>query len=317
MDDLGKTTAHENSLARLLRRMIDLYERDAAVTGSAINVMAVANVSEQGDIDHQFVPLQEQLALLRTASRDSIEAINRKTLIRIEPSGDTHIDLKEKIGKGPSPPPSWEATNADGPDLTEIYGFSGKTDEELNAIVLERPGSFDLKKLEALCAAYRGKSHLQYKSDETREKYCEVRLETTLARFLVGQIEPTTEVLQKLDDTDFEKLLPTNLVAPFRQCHLNVALGNNGTAIILCGVILERALKDLLPSTGMLKELIAEAEVCGLLKGKNLRAAKKIQGDRNSAVHCVDFSSFSSDAVWELIGITRHLVAELYEGRLD
>ena len=121
-----------------------------------------------------------------------------------------------------------------------------------------------------------------------------------------------------MDDTDFSKLIPDCLVAPFRKCHVNVVLGNYGTASVLCGAILERALKDLLNSTGSFFQLIEEAEDDGLLRGDNIRHAQAIYKVRSNAVHGKrDFRSISSVKAWECLDMTRKLVSDLYRGRLE
>jgi hypothetical protein len=71
-----------------------------------------------------------------------------------------------------------------------------------------------------------------------------------------------------------------HMVPVFRELHLNAAFGNFGTACILCGVLVERTLQDLLPSKKKLDDLIAEAKGEGLLVGELYKYARRIQRDR-------------------------------------
>ncbi len=279
------------SMCKSLHLLLDLYERDPSVPHTLLS----NDLNPFGAFDDDLgrVRLAEQLELLKQTSKNARDEILRKTLIETHGGSIRHAVIQEYLERPDKVPSLY-----DDPENTKS-GF---------AFMLE---------IEAEEAAEQGISYAQYKASGVREKLSEKKIEVELLRFFADRIEHIAEAIEKLDDTDFSSLIPDQLVAPFRECHINVVLGNYGTASILCGAILERALQDLLQSRSMLNELINEAKKNGLLSGHNIRYAGQIQARRNAVVHGEQaFNSITYRWVWELLDLTRKLVSELYQGRV-
>jgi hypothetical protein len=269
------------SLSELLRSFLDLYEKDRVGVCVALQDSSESWLPE----GMEYVPLREQLALILESTRRSQSEIKRKTLIETGGSFPRQRQLRELID-----------------DPSKLKSFLGSsTSRDIATIFAEEQGI----------------SVEQFIADDIKEELGRKKLDVELLRFFADRLDAVANAIEQFDNTRFDLLIPSGLAAPFRELHINAALGNYGTACILCGALLERTLQDLIPSKSLLNDLIKEAKKDGLLKGHNNRFADRIRDDRNDVVHGkVEFGSISSDHAWETVSCTRTLISALYKDRL-
>ena len=280
----------KSSISILLGQFIDLYERRPEALRIALD--------QTSPFEDDCVPLAEQLTLLAGATRSAQEEIRRKTLIEtnLYPSS-RHSQLKQ--------------------ELQELINPPGRPNAQMLNLLLNDPPRVEGRMRRDQELEMRGLTELEWEQQGVRDLLAAQKLSTELLWFFAARIDEVTDAIEKLDDTDFTKLIPDRLRQPFRECHINFVLGNLGTSSILCGAIVERALQDLLPSDELLQKLIVEAKKSGLLNGHNRLLADFIHQWRNDVVHGRrDFSSITSDDAWELVTKTRTLVVDLYRERL-
>jgi hypothetical protein len=310
---LDKYSHPDTWLLECLSRVIDFYERDSSTTHAYLGSLADA-LNDQTDIDSRFLPHDIQLNILQDARNLARAEIVRKTLITPAADQTAHQDLRELVDRRVDNPLSQPSDDVH--DSTEQFGFSGMSRAELAANLFDKPHASPSES-EAWSAAWEGKTRSQYMFDETVKKLSDGKLETTLARFLIRQIPIATDALQRLDNTDFSLMVPKGFARVFMECHLNVAMGNFGTSVILCGVILERALQHILILDETLATCIKAAKRKGLLVAHNAYRADQIQLVRNQVVHGdIDFGRVTHDQAWNLVESTRGLIAELYKSEL-
>jgi hypothetical protein len=310
-----------------LRRFIDLFERDPSAACAFIESASDFMFDEQSDLDGEFVPLDQQLAVLKQASADAKSEILRKTLISLSSESDSHRDLSELIAKRSAVKPDETSQKLKTEDLTVKYGFSGKSKAELDELWSQiwqsrqtdkQPMALSLEQYYAWSAAYEGKTYYEFKRTEILEKLSERKLEASVARLLVSHILAAVDAIQKLDNADFSLMVPAQFRRPFMETHMNVSLGNYATAIILCGAVIERSLQDLIPSAEFGAKLIKEAEAEGILKDVRPGWAFDISRLRNEVIHGKrSFDSITPDEAWGTVVKTRKLVHGMYKERLE
>jgi hypothetical protein len=281
----------ECGISKSLHLFLDLYERDPTAPHNLLSL----DLDPLGLLEDDLarVPLAEQFELLKKASKSTREEILRKTLIETQVGDTQHAVIQEYLERPEKIPPLYED-----PEQKKQWGGS-------------------IYNFESEQATERGMSYAQYKASCVRQKLSEKKTEAELLRFFADRIEQIADSIDILDDTDFSKLIPECLIIPFRECHINFALGNYGTVCVLSGSILERALKDLLNVQGCLESLIDEASKDGLLNDIHMQYASAIRKERNKVVHGErDFASVTANRAFECLWRTRSLVRELYRDRL-
>jgi len=268
------------TLADMLHTFLDLYEKDRVGVSVALESSPDYWLPE----GMEYVSLRDQLKLILEASRRSQMEIRRKTLIETNSSFPRQRQLRELI---------------DDPSKLKYYVGSTKPLE-----------------IARIFAEEQGVSVEQFIADDIREELAKEKVDVELLRFFADRLGSLVDAIEKLDETDFSLLVPEFLVAPFRELHVNAVLGNYGTALILCGALLEKALQDILLSDEQLNLLITQAKTKGFIRNHNLKFADRIRDDRNGVVHgSIPFGAISSDYAWDTITWTRKLISSLYQQR--
>lgn len=259
------------------------------------------------DISHR-----DQYQMLLDAHRKTTNEILAKTLIQTTADAFMHCNLRDVLtnqGINPNGIVGLEAAYEAlpqitiGPDLMELW------DGTMESAI-------------SLMAAAHGMSVLEFatklRADHFREQLSAKKLDSELLRFFADRIDQISDAIEKLDGTEFDRVIPEPLHVPFRELHINFVLGNYGTTLILCGALLERALQDLLQSGSLLNDLIRDAKKAGIVAGHNNRFADHIRDERNAAAHGkVRFSDIPSKRAWETIIFTRTIVSALYKDKLN
>jgi hypothetical protein len=265
------------SLSELLRTFLDLYEKDRVGVCVALEDSSESWLPE----GMEYVPLREQLALILESTRRSQSEIKRKTLIETGGSFPRQRQLRELI---------------DDPSKLKSFLGSAKPQE-----------------IARIYAEEQGVSVEQFIADDIKEELGRKKLDVELLRFFADRLDQIADAIERLDNTDFSKLVPKCLISPFRECHINFALGNYGTVCVLSGSILERALKDLLNIPGDLKSLIKVASEKDLLTDIQTLYATHVRRERNKVVHGKgDFASVTDNRAFDSLWRTRSLVSGLY-----
>lgn len=269
-----------HSLEDLLHIFLDLYEKDSIQLDTMLEVDPDSWLADGKD----YVPLEEQIEIMQRSSELSRSEIERKTLIETKSDSPRHQQLRELIEK---------------------------RKENDNWLGRFKPDRFTerLADLEGLPVD-------QFLTKEIHDELAKDKIDMQLLRFFADRLDSLVDAIEKLDETDFSLLVPEFLVAPFRELHVNAVLGNYGTALILCGALLEKALQDILLSDEQLNSLIAQAKTKGFIRNHNLKFADRIRDDRNGVVHgSIPFGAISSDYAWDTITWTRKLISSLYQLR--
>ena len=305
-----------STLASLLHQFIDLFERDPSALAGALSEYGTFYTLVEDD--ESVVPLDEQIAILDATSQVAADEILTKTLVETSSSVKHHAVLMAKLEeKGRHQ----EGEPDEYGDLIEMLSELKSHDSRF-AVMHGFPPDWSMKDVKTVLAEREGLSYEEYRARERRSEVlntlASTKLRSQLLRYFANRIDTITEVVEGLDDTDFSRCVPQSLVPPFRELHVNAVLGNYGTVAILCGAVLEKALQDLLPSNGALKEVIEEAKRDGLLVDHSTRFAYRIASYRNDIVHGrLNFDALNSDEAWELVSITRNLIKGLYQSRLE
>jgi hypothetical protein len=276
------------SISKSLHLLLDLYERDPSVPHTLLS----NDLNPFGAFDDDLgrVALTEQLELLKHASKSTREEILKKTLIDARGSSIRQAVVEDYLSR-----PEKGLLLYEDPESTKSW--SGVLDD-----------------FEAELATEQGMTYAEYKASGVREKLSEKKIEAELLRFFADRIEQIADVIERLDDTDFSKLVPERLVSSFRECHINFALGNYCAVCILAGSILERALKDLLYISNDLKALIKTAHEKDLLDDFHEQVATRVRRERNDAVHG-DFGFITVERAAHSLLDVRSLVRKLYRKR--
>jgi hypothetical protein len=313
----------ERRLSDLLHLFIDEYLRDRDCLKN--------NLESPEDFDPTILPLSDQLSVMETSAKKTKQKLKQKTLISRskQHKDESFARLREKIKHSKTTERSLLNKLEKAPInfvFDEKKFFTSSAAKRL-VKVSQETGSFPFDELQS----ERWKAYWHdYEEYATRYGFTPQELEAgklardqsredigaEILRFIADRIDEISSILDALEDRNFHQMIPEALEGAFRECHINYALGNYGTACILCGVVLEMALKDLIPSTKMLNDLIDEAKRDGLLEGENARRAGRIQRTRNLRAHggC-DFSATSGVEVSKILSDTRTLIFELYKDR--
>ena len=250
------------SLEEMVHALLDLYEKDSIQVGTMLEIDSERWLADGSE----YVSLEKQIEMMSKSSDDARTEIERKTLINTRTRYERYRKFQEALGQ-PEKYPNW----------------MGRF----------RPDSFTQR-----CADREGMPIVEFLAKEVTEELHKEKLDVELLRFFLDRLDPLVTAIEQLDDTDFRSLVPESLVAPFRELHINAVLGNYGTAIILCGALLEHSLQDLLPTEKMLDVAIKEAKEVGLLKNHSRRHADAIRDRRNDVVHgSVRFDALKSEDV--------------------
>ena len=258
------------TITNLLHLFLDLYDRDC----TALSAFLEEPLWLLDDLNSR-VSARSQLELLLQGYKEAREEIRAKILLEASAFQSRHRLLRDEVSELPSPGghtqyeplPELELA-AD--DLSTLNKHEKYTGAYINTFY-------------ALIANEHGLTVAQYKEKIlekiNREKLAEKRIDSEILRFFADRLDGIINSVEQLDGTRFDLLIPEKLHAPFREMHMNATLGNFGFACILCGTLLERALQDLLPSKGLLNQLIKEAKEEGLLQGTYRSYADRIRDD--------------------------------------
>ena len=292
-------------MSTLLHLFLDFYEKEPSTLEFLLQETSLLEPF------NNEIPLIDQYKLLQRAHEKARRELLAKTLVETPSFQFRHSMLREQLA---------------GYDLETVEDtpYQPLPDVALDAEELQvlHEGGLTIENWVAFIAAKHGLTPEQYRTrlaeSLTRERLTTTTLDSEILRFFADRIDQITNAVKQFDATEFNRLLPEGLVAPFRELHINAMLGNYGTACILCGSLLERTLQDLLQSDSLLNDLIKQAKRTGLLTDKNRRFADRIRDDRNNAAHGkVKFTDITSAHTWDTVSCTRKLVSDLYKNRVS
>jgi hypothetical protein len=147
-------------------------------------------------------------------------------------------------------------------------------------------------------------------------------IEIGVLHFIVERLETGKNRLASLDPLGIT--LPTrlrHLQFVFSEAHFNYILGNRSAVAMMCGVLVESALKDCAPGKwtidGDWKTIdhrINETGDKGLLDGERLKAVRAIMHIRNQAAHGdASFFRYPDLKIEQLLLDTRKILEDLYQ----
>ena len=287
-----------------LKRFLALYSFDPGAVSFALEEMAsqILGVGESG----AYLSREERAKALKEALAEGVRILRNKTLIDSLADNRGIDDLVEDLGEQGFDDNAW--TKQSNISRNIIYNALNKAHKTL---------SFDEE-----CALQKRLEMLDERCRTSQlAELRKVEISVVMAGWFASHLDTAACAVEQLDRTEFDQLIPVSLARPFKELHVNAVMGNFGTAIILCGALLERALQDLLPSDrGGLGTLIEEGKKSGLLRDHYIRQAYSIAERRNELVHNkgeLDFDTIPPDTMWSLIDSTRSLIRDLYGSRLD
>ena len=264
-----------SDLSLLLHKFLDLYKRDPDALHRHLDDPIL--------VDSEDIPPVEQLGLIREGERIAQERIGRNTLINTSGATARHALLQNALG-----------------DSRE-HAANTASDKNLQRLLAR--------------AKSKPNPNPEFFADNARKWQEQEDSAVELLRYFADRIDAVSAAFNILPDEDFDVLIPEASRPLFRECHLNIAFGNTRTCMILCGAILESALKYAMPISNNEKphELIKVAERIGHFTSNEGSQAHNIVENRNRVVHGIAAGpSMTVKAAYQELLATRNLVAKLY-----
>jgi hypothetical protein len=234
--------------------------------------------------DTEGIPLHEQLALLSAGERAAQEKIRRNTLIDTMGNMPRHVLLQRDLG-----------------DSRDAVGKSNS--EMILESLVKEAGSI------APNDNFSDRARLWQSQDDTAVE---------LLRFFAARIDTIANAFDLLPEQNFEAILPAPARTLFRECHVSIAIGSTATCCILCGALLESALKYAMPLSEEVTRfsLVSTARARGYITDLDSKSAVKILKDRDFAVHGNPrLNSVSVQDAYKTLLATRNLIGKLYANR--
>jgi len=179
--------------------------------------------------------------------------------------------------------------------LKSIFDSSRSTDAEFAELVINNPNVSRGLSLEEIRGALdqirihevRGADleRVEVQSQEQLSSAQPTDLGLFFAKDFVSNLDQYVSRSEEFDQVEYSENLSPNQKLLFRQAHRCYLFGFEAATVIMCGAILEQTLKDVLRLDLNLRELLKEAEVCGLLAPEEWGMGDDVRELRNEALH--------------------------------